>query len=168
MQIHIVMLFLACASVLLLIVQAFKEDSARGFARIAGRPLAFTFIFSGLWLITSVIHEARPEKRDFEGKWLADNHSRVVVIHKNGTLESFPDGMSGTWSRNHRDSFVVKSFGDYAGGKYDSETDVMSLSRTGTGSRGPWVHHHVFERVTEANEAIAAQVMAGTAANDAP
>jgi len=165
MSIHIAMLFLACASLARLLVKAVQQGFRWG---VIARPLGFTLVFLGLWLISSVIHDARPGKGDAEGRWLASDRSRVVILHRNGTLESLPDGQSGTWRRLHRDAFSVSSFDPYSGGRYDPETDAMSLSRTGTGSRGKWVRHDPFERVTEANAALANRVIAGTAAPPSP
>ena len=165
MPIHIVLLILACAFLARLVVKAVTQ----GFRwQIIARPLGYALVFLGLWLIASVIHEARPGKLDAEGRWLASDHSRVVILNKNGTLESLPDGQTGTWSRNHRDAFTVNSFDPYSGGRYDPATDVLSLSRTGVGSRGRWVLHDRFERVTESNAAVANRVSSGAASSELP
>ena len=85
MPIHIVMLVLACAFLARLLVKAVTHGFRWG---IIVHPLGYALVFLGLWLIASVIHEARPGKLDAEGRWLAHDRSRVVILWSRSALES--------------------------------------------------------------------------------
>jgi len=128
--------------------------------RQAGRPLAVVLVGSGLWLIGSVVRETRGKGLDLEGDWLAKNGSMVIAVEKSGAIVSKADGARGTWKRQGRDSFLLQDFPPYVGGNYNPQRDELSLSRTGVGSRGPWVIRLPFTRITDENKARADAAMA--------